>query len=157
MDRESNIRTWKMVELEDFVSLANKLGTHPANAKVCWEAWLDTRITNFGVPEKGLNAFQNRLIHFSSQTGMRSTKAVAFCRLFAALEQQMFPECATQGIPGNSAAVPLSSLAKSETIEVVVPMLEPETVEANVIPTKKRRWRADKVTSTDIEVLNKVD
>ncbi len=121
---------------QEWVELAKQLKTHPANAKACWEAWCETKITNFGVPEKGLNAFQNRLLHFSSKTGLPSGKAVSFCRIFAVREQQLTPEIKTQGIPGGSAAVPLSSLAKSKVLEV-----EPEPVVQVVEDTERTNRR----------------
>lgn len=139
---------------QEWIDLAKQLKTHPANAKACWDAWCQTRITNFGIPEKGLNAFQNRLIHFSSKTGLPSGKAVSFCRIFAVREQQLDPQIVTAGIPGGSAAVPLSSLAKSKVLEVE-PTPVPEVVEDTPRKVKRKRFSFDDSTSN--EVSNKVE
>lgn len=133
---------------KEWIELAKQLRTHPENARACWEIWLQTRVSDKNVPSQGLDAFQNRLFHFSAKSGLPSGKAVSFCRIFAVREQQMYPEIPKTDIPGGSAAVPLSSLAKSKVVEVEVAPAA-EVVEDIKLDKRRKRFSGENSPSAD--------
>lgn len=70
----------------DYVKLAKRLKTHPANAERCWAAWQTSRASAHPVPERGLSAFQNRALHFHRETGLGLGKSIAWARLLSEIE-----------------------------------------------------------------------
>lgn len=83
----------------DFEDLAKRMRTHVANARRCWEIWVETRSSNFSA--SGRTAYQNRMRHFQEVSGLSNGAVVRFCRVLSLLEQQLYPEHTAEGAPAS--------------------------------------------------------
>lgn len=83
----------------DYEALAKRLRTRVPNATRCWEAWLESRVSNFAVESKGMTAFRNRMTTFQNSTGLPNGEVVRLCKILAIFEQEIYPGVTTDGMP----------------------------------------------------------